>query len=92
MAVCIVCNKEIPQERLDVLPGTETCVDHSSVKKYIPVTQGLGMGKGYVLEFIDGDSDMGKKFEKRRKVRSWGKGVSSQDQRGSSYWKAKKRG
>jgi len=31
---CIKCNKEIPAERLEALPNTDTCVNCSSVKKY----------------------------------------------------------
>lgn len=32
---CKECGKEIPQERLDVLPDTETCVEHSDVEDYV---------------------------------------------------------
>lgn len=33
--VCSVCGTEIPAERLEILPDTETCTAHSGVKAKI---------------------------------------------------------
>jgi len=32
---CKICGQQIPAERLEVLPDTETCVKHSNVKAKI---------------------------------------------------------
>lgn len=34
---CKVCDCEIPKERLEALPNTETCVKHSVEKAYVGV-------------------------------------------------------
>lgn len=31
---CIICNVEIPQGRLNILPETKTCVNHSTTEPY----------------------------------------------------------
>jgi hypothetical protein len=36
--VCIECGQSIPQERLEALPDTETCVLHSKEQKRVGVT------------------------------------------------------
>jgi hypothetical protein len=37
MKQCKVCKIEIPKERLEVLPHTETCVKHSTEQAYVGV-------------------------------------------------------
>jgi RNA polymerase-binding transcription factor DksA len=41
---CIKCNKKIPPKRLEILPGTKTCVNCSteSAKRGVPVMKGKG--------------------------------------------------
>tara|TARA_R100001443_G_scaffold6485_1_gene15340 strand:- start:6811 stop:7119 length:309 start_codon:yes stop_codon:yes gene_type:complete len=41
---CIKCNIEIPPKRLEILPGTKTCVNCSteSAKRGVPVMRGTG--------------------------------------------------
>lgn len=34
MSKCIVCQEEIPAGRLKALPGTKTCVNHSTASKF----------------------------------------------------------
>lgn len=41
---CRVCQEEIPQKRLEILPHTETCVNCSSAKPYKAVSIVLGEG------------------------------------------------
>lgn len=42
--LCVVCGAEIPPKRLKILPGTKTCVNHSTSSKLvgIPITVGQG--------------------------------------------------
>jgi len=35
MKKCQVCQQEIPAERLEVFPGTETCAKHSNTNRQI---------------------------------------------------------
>lgn len=41
---CIKCNQKIPPKRLEILPGTKTCVNCSteSAKRGVPVMRGKG--------------------------------------------------
>jgi hypothetical protein len=41
---CIKCDVEIPEGRLKAIPGTRTCVKHSSAEKLIGVPVSLGEG------------------------------------------------
>ena len=34
MTECIVCGTEIPEGRLKAVPGTKTCVNHSTATKF----------------------------------------------------------
>ena len=88
MKLCISCKKEIPQERLEALPETETCVSCSEVGRKIAIVQGAGsMGstKDYCIEFFDGDNKLVKTFHNARKSRSWGKGVGKGSNQAGSY-------
>jgi hypothetical protein len=40
---CKVCNSEIPEGRLKVLPGTRTCVEHSTATAYAMRTIAYGI-------------------------------------------------
>jgi hypothetical protein len=44
MKKCSVCNEEIHPKRLEILPGTKTCVKHSTVEKKVAVTVQMGEG------------------------------------------------
>lgn len=41
---CIKCGKEIPSKRLEIIPGTKTCVNCSttSPKRGVPIMRGTG--------------------------------------------------
>jgi hypothetical protein len=34
MITCVVCGTEIPEGRLKAIPGTKTCVNHSTASKF----------------------------------------------------------
>jgi len=38
MRKCSVCNEDINPKRLEILPNTQTCVQHSTVEKKVAVT------------------------------------------------------
>lgn len=42
--LCKVCGEPIPEKRIQILPGTKTCVKHSSSSKLVgmPITIGKG--------------------------------------------------
>ncbi len=44
MRKCSVCNEEINPKRLEILPNTQTCVEHSTVEKKVAVTVQMGQG------------------------------------------------
>ena len=44
MRRCRVCNEEIPPKRIEILPHTQTCVNHSTVEKKVAVTVQMGEG------------------------------------------------
>jgi hypothetical protein len=44
MRKCSVCNEEINPKRLEILPNTQTCVQHSTVEKKVAVTVQMGQG------------------------------------------------
>ena len=44
MRKCSVCNEEINSKRLEILPNTQTCVQHSTVEKKVAVTVQMGQG------------------------------------------------
>jgi RNA polymerase-binding transcription factor DksA len=41
---CAVCGEEIHPKRLEILPGTKTCVKHSTTEKYKCLTVQYGEG------------------------------------------------
>jgi hypothetical protein len=57
---CITCGEEIHPKRLEILPGTQTCVKHSTVEKKVAVTVQMGEGdhtwiETYAVERADYD-------------------------------------
>ncbi len=44
MRKCSVCNEDINPKRLEILPNTQTCVQHSTVEKKVAVTVQMGTG------------------------------------------------
>ena len=41
---CVVCGEEIHPKRLEILPGTRTCVKHSTTERYKCITIQYGEG------------------------------------------------
>ena len=44
MRKCSVCNEDINPKRLEILPNTQTCVQHSTVEKKVAITVQMGQG------------------------------------------------
>jgi hypothetical protein len=44
MRKCSVCNEDINPKRLEILPNTQTCVQHSTVEKKVAITVQMGTG------------------------------------------------
>jgi len=66
---CVWCKKEIPQERLEVLPDTDTCVKCSREGKKFSTVIGTGSGKGYVLQIFDHNDQLARSFIAQRAIR-----------------------
>ena len=47
---CTTCNCEISKDRLDLIPDAETCIKHSTVQRYIGVTEFGHKTGGYVIK------------------------------------------
>jgi hypothetical protein len=65
---CIKCNLKIPPKRLEILPGTKTCVNCStaSPKRGVPVMRGSGDHTWVDLEIMT--QDQYEKFDKLDKA------------------------
>tara|TARA_Y100000296_G_C5080984_1_gene209933 strand:- start:248 stop:517 length:270 start_codon:yes stop_codon:yes gene_type:complete len=52
---CVKCGNEIPPKRLEILPGTKTCVNCSteSAKRGVPIMKGKGDHTWVDLEIMD---------------------------------------
>jgi hypothetical protein len=76
---CFFCHKPIPEERLEALPNTDTCIKCSKEKRVIGITQGGGSMSGStkesILTIVKGDNKLARSFINKRRGRSWGKGV-----------------
>ena len=61
---CVKCNKIIPPKRLEILPGTKTCVNCSttSPKRGVPVMRGSGDHTWVDLEIMS--QEQYEEFEK----------------------------
>jgi RNA polymerase-binding transcription factor DksA len=44
MRKCYVCGEEINPKRLEILPNTQTCTQHSTVEKKVAVVTQMGEG------------------------------------------------
>ncbi len=65
---CIVCGKEIPPKRIEILgPGTNTCVNHSTAGKKVGVPITHGTGEDIYVELNVMSEESYKKFEKAQK-------------------------
>ena len=69
---CITCGEEIHPKRLEILPGTHTCVKHSTVEKKVAVTVQMGEGdhtwiETYAVERADYDKMMELETGKKQK-------------------------
>ena len=51
---CVKCNKVIPPKRLEILPGTKTCVNCSTEtpKRGVPIMRGTGDNTWVDLEIM----------------------------------------
>lgn len=55
--LCAVCSTKIPHERLEVLPNTETCVEHSVATPY-KVHHVIASKTEYSIEPVSKDNDI----------------------------------
>lgn len=55
MRLCKSCNIQIPPARLDALPSTEFCVDHSAEKPKRAFIEGAASHKGWEVVILDSD-------------------------------------
>jgi hypothetical protein len=65
MTYCTICGKEIPEERMEIVPDTELCVEHAqAIQKYggeFKLTGIMGnIGKAGSLKKNYGDVDVKK--------------------------------
>tara|TARA_R110000823_G_scaffold294028_2_gene412899 strand:- start:403 stop:654 length:252 start_codon:yes stop_codon:yes gene_type:complete len=62
---CIKCNQKIPPKRIEILPGTKTCVNCStaSPKRGVPIMRGSGDHTWVDLEIMTQDQ-----FEKYKEL------------------------
>ena len=76
MKFCYHCNTEIPAERLEILPNTDTCVNCSRVKPVMGIVQGGGSmsssTKESQLVIVDRDNKLAQSFVGSRKGRTLG--------------------
>ena len=97
MDQCIYCNKPIPQARLDAMPGTQTCVEHSDEAPLVPVNFSTGSAGGGTKDAnMNVVKDPGKGSLVRRAVMrgrfgAFG-GKTASDNRSDAYWKGKAKG
>lgn len=53
--LCKVCKETIPVERLEALPDTGTCVNHSSEQPYRAFIEGTTKNKGFIVTIMKAD-------------------------------------
>jgi malate/lactate dehydrogenase len=61
---CIKCGVEIPKARLKALPGTKTCVNHSSAEKKVGTPIMIGEGDHTCIELNIMDAEEYRQIEK----------------------------
>lgn len=64
---CVICEKEIPSKRLEILPGTRTCVNCSTTGRYKGVVVQLGEGDHTCNETIIMKEEEAWRFEQSEK-------------------------
>ena len=52
---CKVCKDPIPEARIEAIPETETCVNHSSVQPYRAFIEGTTKNKGFNVTIMKAD-------------------------------------
>lgn len=72
--LCTHCGIEIPAARLEALPETKTCVEHSSVQPYKAIISGTTKNKQFDVQVVKADDPSLDYHEENR----WGK-VSEAD-------------
>lgn len=50
---CIICDADIPQGRLNILPHTKTCVNHSTTEPYAARRTGAGTSADDLIDGIE---------------------------------------
>jgi hypothetical protein len=63
MRKCSVCGEEINPKRIEILPNTQTCVQHSTVEKKAAVTVQMGEGDHTWTETFAVDREEYRKLE-----------------------------
>lgn len=64
---CIVCEVEIDPRRINILPNTQTCTQHSTVEKKAAVTVLMGEGDHTWVETYAVDREDFRKIEEAEK-------------------------
>jgi hypothetical protein len=64
---CITCGEEIHPKRLEILPNTQTCTQHSTVEKKAAVTVQMGEGDHTWIETYAIDREDFRKLEEAEK-------------------------
>jgi adenine-specific DNA methylase len=64
---CITCGENIHPKRLEILPNTQTCTQHSTVEKKAAVTVQMGEGDHTWIETYAVDREDLRRFEEAEK-------------------------
>jgi adenine-specific DNA methylase len=64
---CITCGEEIHPKRLEILPNTQTCTQHSTIEKKAAVTVQMGEGDHTWIETYAIDREDLRKLEEAEK-------------------------
>ena len=64
---CITCGEKIHPKRLEILPNTQTCTQHSTVEKKAAVTIQMGEGDHTWIETYAVDREDLRRFEEAEK-------------------------
>ena len=64
---CITCGEKIHPKRLEILPNTQTCTQHSTVEKKAAVTVQMGEGDHTWIETYAVDREDLRRFEETEK-------------------------
>jgi adenine-specific DNA methylase len=64
---CITCGEDIHPKRLEILPNTQTCTQHSTIEKKAAVTVQMGEGDHTWIETYAVDREDLRRFEEAEK-------------------------